>query len=139
MLLGYLAWHNQAAQLAAGPSELGSGGQSSKLDFGGIISSPVATKDTILPIVLPDFQTFYRLWKVCTRNRYCYLLTHNILTKFSEDICHWLVAIQTFSFSNPTYQNSSISIKIKNINTGKSYCGGILQLLCYNSVPLLNF
>ena len=28
-------------------------------------------------------------------------------------------------------------MKIKNINTGKSYCGGILQLLCHNSVPLL--
>ena len=125
MLLGYLAWHNQAAQLAAGPSELGVGGQSPPLNFGQNISNPVTTKDILLQIALPDFQTFYRLWKVCTRNRYCYLLTHNILTKFSEDICHWLVAIQTFSFSNPTYQNSSISMKIKNINTGKSYFGGI--------------
>ena len=124
---------------SAGSRTVGTGGRGSipPLDFGRIISNPVATKGILLLIVLPDFQTFYRLWKVCTRNRYCYLLTHNILTKFSEDICHWLVAIQTFSFSNPTYQNSSISMKIKNINTGKSYCGGILQLLCHNSVPIL--
>ena len=78
---------------SAGRKTVGTGGRGSipPLNFGRIISNPVATKDILLLIVLPDFQTFYRLWKVCTRNRYCYLLTHNILTKFSEDICHWLV------------------------------------------------
>ena len=93
---------------SAGSRTVRTGGRGSipPLDCGRIISNPVATKGILLLIVLPDFQTFYRLWKVCTRNRYCYLLTHNILTKFSEDICHWLVAIQTFSFSNLTYQNT---------------------------------